>query len=58
MNLEMLLEIDLSDSVVYAAYRQLCNGEEQSMELTMSVTAQAQRLPARGDGAQAWAAAP
>lgn len=54
----MFLEIDYSDLVVYAAYGQICNGEQQSMQLTMSVTSQAQRLPAKGDGVQAWAAAP
>lgn len=58
MSLEMFLEIDYSDLVVYAAYGQICNGEQQSMQLTMSVTSQAQRLPAKGDGVQAWAAAP
>lgn len=54
----MFLEIDYSDLVVYAAYGQICNGEQQSMQLTMSVTSQAQRLPAKGDAAQALAAAP
>lgn len=58
MSLEMFLEIDYSDLVVYAACRQINNGEQQSMQLTMSVTSQAQHLPAKGDGAQAWAAAP
>lgn len=58
MSLEMFLEIDYSYLVVYAAYGQICNGEQQTMQLTMSVTSQTQRLPAKGDGVQAWAAAP
>lgn len=59
MNLQMLSEIDYTDLVVYAAWRQLYKEEEEwSLQPSVLVSAQAQSLPAKAAAARVEATSP